>query len=57
MFAAVSVRIRKIRNGTSGARTRVSVTTKTREQRDARRRAGRSCAPVPQPTSGAFEIA
>jgi hypothetical protein len=55
MFAAVSVRIRKMRNGTSGLPTRSSVATKA-----ARRAPATTSSPivraVAQPTSGAFEI-
>ena len=56
MFAPASVRMRKIRNGTSGFATRSSVTTKAASS--AALTASRPIVrTVAQPTCGAFEIA
>ena len=55
MFAAVSVRIRKIENGVNGAVMRASQRTNAARIRpDSTRRP--TVRPVAQPTSGAFEI-
>jgi hypothetical protein len=55
-LAASSERIRKIRNGISGARERSSIRTKTaRIATEAI--SSRIVRAEPQPTSGAFEIA